>query len=147
MSTQTYDLIILLGVVMLIAVIIYWSAQYGAGMVSDLMDEAPAVLQASFASYPASLCGVDGDVFLNHRLIQRSPMYVAMNSTHVQIKSAGTIYGNTERSGYVRYGDRPALPFVNCLFDVVKKNVRFNENLHHSITLNKTGSTLVIGVR
>jgi hypothetical protein len=148
MSTQTYDIIVLLAVVLLVAVIIFWSVQYGAGMVSDIMQEAPAVVQSSFASYASLACSVDGKMIIEHGLAQKYPLYAFMNSTHVQITSTGKSFtGETERGGSVSFSNRAALPFISCGMDVVRKNVRFNENVNHYITINSTGESMQIGVR
>jgi len=148
MSTQTYDIIILLAVVALVAIIMFWSVQYGADMVGKIMGEAPMVLQSSFASYASLACSVDGSMEVTQTLSKGFPLYVFMNATHVQIYPAGTTYyGATERGGGVEFGTRPALPFINCGTDVIRKNVRFNENVHHAIILNKTAEKMVIGVK
>lgn len=148
MSTQTYDIITLLSVVLLIAVIIYWAVQYGAGMVADVMNEAPAVLQSSFASYASLGCSVNGDMLIEHRLTKQYAFYAFMNSTHVQITpAAGTYTGETERGGQITFGTKPAMPFINCGTDVIRKNVRFNENVNHYVTINKTDGRMQIGVK
>lgn len=147
MSTQTYDVVVLLGVVILMAVVIYWSVSYGAGMVADIMQEAPQVLQSSFASYASLSCAIDGNFTLEHRLIKKYPMYVTMNESHVQIRSTGTVYGETERGGFIKFGARSAMPYVNCNMDTARKNIRFNENVHSAVTLTKLLDTLAIGVK
>lgn len=149
-STQTYDIMVLLGVIILIAVIIFWSVRYGAAVVSDIMLEAPIVLQSSFASYGSAMCGVDGDAYVSHGLVKQYPLYAFMNASHVQIRPAEKRYypyADTERGGYIGFGIRPALPFVNCRIDVIRKNVRFNQNVHKGITLNKTEGRMQIGVK
>jgi hypothetical protein len=147
-STQTYDIIILLSVVLLIAVIIFWAVQYGAGMVADVMQEAPAVVQSSFASYASLACSVDGDMLIEHGLAQRYPFYAFMNATHVQITTTGTTYtGETERGGSLSFSNRAALPFISCGIEVVRKNVRFNENVNRYVTINSTNGSMQIGVR
>ncbi|MEM5814206.1 MAG: hypothetical protein QXD77_00090 [Candidatus Aenigmatarchaeota archaeon] len=148
MSTQTYDIIVLLSIVILVAIIIFWAVQYGAGMVADMMNEAPVVLQSSFASYASLACGADGDMYFSHRLTKGIPMYAFMNATHVRISPAGEkLAGETERGGSVSFSAKRALPFINCGTDVVRKNVRFNENVHHYITVNKTAGSMQIGVK
>lgn len=148
MSTQTYDIIILLSVVLLVAIIIFWAVQYGAGMVGDVMQEAPQILQSSFASYATLACSVDGDMMITHKLTKQFPLYAFMNETHVQIRTAGEkLTGETERGGGVSFGTKPPLPFINCGTEVVRKNVRLNENIHKYITINKTDGSMQIGVR
>ena len=149
MGTQTYDLVVMIGVVILIAIIIFWAVRYGAAIVSDIMLEAPIVLESSFASYASGACAVDEGMFVSHGLTKAYPLYAFMNSTHVQIKPAEKKYypySEIERGGYLGFGIKPALLFVGCGIDVVRKNVLFNENLHKSITLNKTSEDMRIGV-
>lgn len=149
METQTYDLIIMLGVVLLVAIIIFWSVQYGAAIVSDLMLEAPLVLQSSFTSYASGACAVDGNMYITHKITKGYPLYAFMNTTHVQMKPADKKYypyTDVERGGYMGFGIRPALPFINCGIDVVRKNVLFNPNVNHEITLDKT-EEMRIGVK
>jgi hypothetical protein len=147
-STQAYDIITLLSVVVLIAVIIFWAVQYGAGMVGDIMQEAPAVVQSSFASYASLACTSDGNLLVEHRLLKGYPFYVFMNSTHVQVRTAGEkVTGETERGGQLSFGSKMPLPIITCGTNVVRKNVRFNENVNHYITLNKTDGSMQVGVR
>jgi len=150
METQTYDIIVMLGVIMLVAIIIFWAVSYGAGIVSDIMTGAPAVLQSSFASYASAACAVDGDMFIEHKLPKRYPMYVFMNATHVRVRPAESQYypyTETERGGYLGFESPDPLPFVGCGINVAKKSVLFNQNLHKSVTLDKTGNSMEIGVR
>jgi len=138
----------MLSIVILVAVIIFWSVSYGAGMVGNIMQEAPQIVQSSFASYASIACGVDGDMTISHRLTKQFPLYAYMNDTHVQIRPAeGKYTGETERGGSVTFGTKPPIPFINCGTEVVRKNVRFNENLNHYVTINKTDVSMQIGVK
>jgi hypothetical protein len=66
----------------------------------------------------------------------------------VQIRPAeGKYTGETERGGGVTFGTKPPIPFINCGTAVVRKNIRFNENLNHYVTINKTDGSMQIGVR
>ena len=150
MSTQTYDIVVMLGVIILIAVVIFWAARYGAAVISDIMLESPAVLQSAFASYATAACAADTDVFIKHTVTNRYPFYAFMDGTHVQISPAEEKYipyTGTERGGYLGFGTQAALPFVGCGVEVVKKNVLFNQNLHHAVTLNRTADSMWIGVK
>jgi len=148
-SRQTYDLLVMLGVVFLIFIVIIWAVRYGAAIVSDIMLESPIVIQNSFASYASTLCAVDGNASVSHTIVKRYPLYAFMNSTHVQIKPAEKKfypYTDVERGGFLGFGVRPASPFINCGIEVIRKNVRFNQAVHKAITLNKTFQ-MVIGVK
>lgn len=148
-STQTYDLLILVGVIVLIAVIIFWSVKYGAAIVSDVMLESPIVLQNTFSSY-ASIAGMtDGNVYIKHKIIKGYPLYAFMNSSYVHIKPVSAKYypfTETERGGYIGFGIRPPVAFVNLNVDVVRKLIKFYPNLHVAIILNKTDNKVQIGV-
>ncbi|MFH0829712.1 MAG: hypothetical protein V1887_00945 [Candidatus Aenigmatarchaeota archaeon] len=146
MSTQTYDMITMLGIVILVAVLIFWSTRYGASIVVEAMSGAPMVLQSSFASYSSSACGQENVTF-RHPLDNKVPMYAFMNSTYVQIYPGGVYSATgTARGGSLEYGTRPPIPIINCGINVVRKNVLFNVDLNHYITLNKTLDSMRIGV-
>ena len=146
MSTQTYDMITMIGVVILVAVLIFWSTRYGASIVEEAMNGAPMVLQSSFASYAASACGQENITF-RHQLDNKVPMYAFMNSTYVQIYPGGSYSATgTARGGSLEYGAKPPIPIINCDINVVRRNVLFNVNLNRYITLNRTLDSMQIGV-
>ena len=148
MSSQTYDIVIMVGIVILVGIIIFWTVRYGSAVVSDLMMDAPVVLQSSFASYASAACA--GDILVEHDITTRYPFYAFLNASHVKVtptESKSRPFGSGERGGYVVFATMPAMPFVNCGLDVIKRNVQFNENVNRFVTLNRTENAMQIGVR
>jgi hypothetical protein len=148
-TTMVYDIIVLVGAILLIAIIVFWSVNYGAALVSDAMLQSPTIIQAGLASDMAIACGWPGNISVDWDMPQPYTMTVRYNATQVQAVPSKSkyYYSDVERGGYIGFGIKPALPWVSCGLDVVPRGVPFDETKHRTIVLSKQADDLRIMVR
>jgi hypothetical protein len=148
-TTMVYDVIILVGAIILIAIIVFWSVQYGAALVSDAMLESPTVVQSGLASDMSIACTYPGNVTVEWMIAQPYTMTLRYNNTHIQAVPAKSkyYYSDVERGGYLGFGIKPPLPWVGCGLDIVPRGVPFDEKKHKEIVLSKQADDLRLAVK
>jgi len=147
-GTMLYDVIIMIGTVLIIALMIMWAVRYGSALVSDAMLQSPSVVQAALASDLSIACGTTSNITVDWSIPQPYTMTIRYNQTHVQVKPAKSkyYYSEVERGGYLGYGMKPPIAWVGCGLDVVERGVPFDELKHREIILSKFAEDLRVRV-
>lgn len=148
-GVEPYDIIVLIGSTVLTFIIVFWVMRYGTAQVSDLVLQAPAVMQDSAASYFSSICSYPGNITVVQEIRRPFSMRVIYNNTHVQARPAAEKYyfSDMERGGYLQVGIEPPIAWVNCGKQVVPKAVPFNERVHKEVLFNQTLGDMGVKVR
>lgn len=147
-GTMLYDVIVMIGAVLIVALLILWAVQYGSGLVSDAMLQSPSVVQAAIASDLSIACGTTGNLTVDWAIPQPYTMTIRYNMTHVQVRPSKSkyYYSEVERGGFLGYGIRPAIAWVGCGLNVVERGVPFDETKNKEIVLDKEDGDMRIRV-
>ena len=146
---KPYDIIMLVGSMILTFIIVYWVMRYGTAQVSDLILETPSVLQDSAASYFSSICSFSGNITVTQEIARPYTMRVIYNSTHVQVRPAKEKYyfSEVERTGFMRVGTAPPIAWVGCGLRITPRGVSFDEKVHKDVLFNQTAGDIAVRVK
>lgn len=148
-GTQLYDIIVLVGVIMLIFVIFYWAVTYGAQLVSEMLYSAPATVQDSLASFIGAGCIGSGNVTVA-LAITPTPLTAVLNALTLNVVPPEDAYrsGRTvERGGYVKFGPPDPIAYIRCTgIGVVVGNTSMNPAKNKAFVVNKTDNKITLGV-
>lgn len=147
-GTQLYDIIVLIGVVMLIFVIIYWSVTYGAQMVANMLFSSPQAVQDSMANFMGSSC-ISGNMTIMLSITPTPLTLVVDRETVNAVPPDYPYYGGreVERGGYVRFGAPDPIPYVWCTDSSIERgSFEFDPRQNIFFVVNKTMEDVSIGV-
>lgn len=147
-GTMLYDVIIMIGAVLIVALLILWAVQYGSGLVSDAMLQSPSVVQAALSSDLSIACGTTGNITIDWKIPQPYTMTIRYNATHVQVRPARNkyYYSDVERGGYLGYGIEPPIVWAGCGLNVIERGVPFDETKNKEVILVKEGDDMRVRV-
>jgi len=149
-GTMVYDIVTMVGMVILVFTLIYWSTTVGASIVADYVLSAPKTIQDSVSSYVIMSCVESGDMTTTLK-ITPIQFTLKMNSTHFSIEPTGEKYSTwkeVERGGSIRLRKAPASALIACTGTTIKPaSIAFDPNSDDSIIIKKQGNEVSAGVR
>ncbi|MEM5804489.1 MAG: hypothetical protein QXU82_01430 [Candidatus Aenigmatarchaeota archaeon] len=148
-GTQLYDIIVLVGVIVLIFVVFYWAVTYGAQLVSDMLYSAPSTVQDSLASFIGAGC-IGGGNMTVELAVTPTPLTAVLGAKTINVLPPEDAYrgGRTiERGGYVKFGPPSPIAYVRCAgTNVATGNVTMNPAENKAFVVNKTDGKITLGV-
>ncbi|MFQ6009539.1 MAG: hypothetical protein ACE5J7_00225 [Candidatus Aenigmatarchaeota archaeon] len=148
-GTQLYDIIVLIGIVILIFVLIYWSMTYGAQIVAEMLFSAPETVQDSLASFMGAGCAPGNMTVVFSITPTPLTAFVDNDTINVLPPEYGYYYGReVERGGYIRFDPPEPIAYVKCKgVSVVTGSVDFEPRKHTAFVVNKTLNEIGVGVK
>ena len=147
-GTQLYDIIVLVGIVVLIFVITYWSITYGAEIVGNMLYSAPETVQDSLASFMGSDCGTGNMTVV--LAITPTPLTLHVEDDTVNVLPPEDRYyagREVERGGYIRFGAPDPIAYVRCAgIRVITGSIDLDPKENTAFVMNKTQGVIEMGV-
>jgi hypothetical protein len=147
-SAFIHDMMMIVGMLIIVFTLIYWSMNFGAVAAKNVMESSPLLLQERIAGYLSTMCVFNGD--MNITIFPEDiPMEIEITEKYVQASTKGTIHKQEiQRGGSVTYERTGPTVYTVCdSAEIQKIKISFNPEFDKKIILRKKDNVIGIEAR